>query len=76
MIREQVSTVQAGIFLDADTSQGMCTYSSKIPRESIIDVKALVTKPDKDVTSCTQSKVELKVIEIWTVNKSAPMLPF
>ena len=54
----------------------MCTYSSKIPKESIVDIKALVTIPDKEVTGCTQSKVELKVVEIWTVNKSAPMLPF
>jgi hypothetical protein len=54
----------------------MCTYASKIPKESIVDIKAFVTIADKPVTACTQSLVELKVLEIWTVNKSAPMLPF
>jgi len=54
----------------------MVTYSSKIPKESIVEVKAKVTKAEKDVESCTQSKVELSVEEIWTIDKSAPMLPF
>lgn len=54
----------------------MVTYSSKIPKESIVEVKAKVTKAEKPVEGCTQSKVELAVQEIWTVDKSASMLPF
>jgi hypothetical protein len=54
----------------------MVTYSSKIPKESIIEVKAKVIKATQEITSCTQSKVELAVMEIWTINKSSPMLPF
>jgi hypothetical protein len=54
----------------------MVTYASKIPKESILEIKALVIKAEKEVESCTQSKVELQVQEIWTVDKSAPMLPF
>jgi len=54
----------------------MVTYSSKIPKESIVEIKAKVTKAGQEITSCTQSKVELNVLEIWTLNKSSPMLPF
>jgi len=67
--------VQANLFVDDDTSKGMVTYSSKIPKESMIEIKAKVLKAEKDIESCSQSKVELQVLEIWTVNKSAPQLP-
>lgn len=53
----------------------MIDYARRIPKESIIDIKAKVTVPEKPVQGCSQ-KVELQVTEIWTVNKSAPMLPF
>jgi aspartyl-tRNA synthetase len=76
MLRDQYATVQAGLFVDDNTSKGMVTYASKIPKESIVDIKAKVTKAGQEIVSCTQSKVELTVLEIWTVNKSAPMLPF
>ena len=41
----------------------------------MIEIKAKVLKAEKDIESCSQSKVELQVLEIWTVNKSAPQLP-
>ena len=75
-LRQQTATIQAGLFVDANTSKGMVTYSGKIPKESIVEVKAKVVKAEKEVESCTQSKVELQVQEIWTVDKSSPMLPF
>jgi len=50
----------------------MVTYSSKIPKESMIEIKAKVLKAEKEIESCSQSKVELQVLEIRTVNKSAP----
>lgn len=75
MIREKYSTVQA-ILSAADTSEGMVKYAGKIPKESIIKLKVKVTKAEKPITSCTVSNLEVMVLEIWTVNKSAPMLPF
>ena len=42
-----------------ETSKGMVTYASKIPKESIIELKAKVIKTEKDIESCSQSKVEL-----------------
>lgn len=53
----------------------MIDFSKRIPKESIIDIKALVTVPEKPIQGCTQ-KVELQVREIFVVNKSAPILPF
>lgn len=54
----------------------MVNWSGKIPKESIVEVKARMVKPDKEISSCTQSNVELQVLEIWCVNRSAPVLPF
>ena len=74
-LREKYDTVQANLFAN-DTSKGMVKYAGKIPKESIIQIKAKVSKADKEVKSCTLSKIELTILEIWTVNRSAPMLPF
>ena len=81
MAREGYATVQCLMFVSdgADgsikISKGMCKYSSKIPKESIIEIVALVCVPENPITSCSQ-QVELKIKEIWTVNKSVPILPF
>lgn len=45
--------------MNDDTSKGMVTYASKIPKESIIEIKGKVLKTEKDIESCSQSKVEL-----------------
>ena len=74
--RESYATVQCVLFVDENTSKGMVTYSGKIPKESIIEIVATVTCPDKPIDGCSQSAVELAVKEIWCVNKSAPILPF
>ncbi len=60
---------------DDVVSKGMVAYSGKVPRESIIEIKAKVTVPANPVETCSQ-KVELAVQEFWVVNKSAPVLPF
>lgn len=61
--------------VDEIISKGMVSYASKVPRESIIEVKAKVTIPEKAVETCSQ-KVELQIEEFWVINKSAPILPF
>lgn len=75
IIRDQASTVQAAMFVSEILSKGMIEFARKIPKESIIDIKAIVVVPTAPVDGCTQ-KIELKVLEIWTVNRSVPMLPF
>lgn len=53
----------------------MKEYARRIPKESIIDVQAKVTIPENEVKGTSQ-KVELQIVEVWSVNKSSPMLPF
>lgn len=53
----------------------MAEYARRIPKESIVEVKATVVVPEKEVQGTSQ-KVELMITEIFTVNKSAPILPF
>lgn len=73
--REAYATVQAVLFVGETISKGMVTYSSKIPKESIIEIVATVNVPDQAIAGCSQ-QVELAVKEIFCVNKSVPYLPF
>ena len=75
VLREQFSTIQAVLAVADGISKGMVTFLAKIPKESVIDIKALVTVPEKPVQTCSQ-KAELQIKEVWVVNKSVPMLPF
>jgi aspartyl-tRNA synthetase len=75
VLREQFATIQAVAGQSEVISKGMIKYAGKIPKESIIDVKGIVTVPEKPVETCSQ-KVELLIKEIWIVNKSVPNLPF
>lgn len=73
--REAYATVQAVLFVGDTISKGMVTYASKIPRESIIEIVAKVVKPRNPIEGCS-IQYELHVEELWTVNKSLPVLPF
>jgi aspartyl/asparaginyl-tRNA synthetase len=46
VVREAFATVQAVLFVGETISKGMVTYASKLPKESIIEIVATVTKPD------------------------------
>jgi len=74
-VREGFATIQVVLAAGEGVSPGMVKYSGKIPPESIIEILALVTKPDQPIAGCTQ-QMELQIVEIWTVNKSVPILPF
>lgn len=75
VIREQFATVQSVLFVSDVISKGMIDFARRIPKESIIDIKAQVSVPEKPITTTSQ-KVELQIKEVWVVNKSVPMLPF
>ena len=61
VLRQQTSTIQAALFVggegDSAISKGMVGWSGKLPKESIVEVKAKVAKAE--VKTCTQSEVEL-----------------
>jgi len=45
VIREGWATVQAVLFVGETISKGMVTFVSKIPKESIVEIIAVVSKP-------------------------------
>ena len=53
----------------------MAEYARRITKESIVEIKAKVVIPEKEVKGCSQ-KVELIISEVWTINKAAPILSF
>ena len=53
VLREQCFTVQAVMANDDKISKHMVAWCSKVPKESIIEVKATVTVPEKPVEGCT-----------------------
>jgi len=54
VLREAYSTVQAVLSKSDSVSPGMVQFSSKIPKESIIEIKAAVTKPDSALKGVSQ----------------------
>ena len=46
VVREQFATVQAAMFVGDTVSKGMIEYARRIPKESIIDIKAKVSVPN------------------------------
>ena len=58
--RQGYATVQICLFVGENVSKGMVTFASKLPKESIIEVVASVSIPDRPITGCSQ-QVELQV---------------
>ncbi len=52
-VREQFATVQAGLFGGETVSANMIAYAKQIPKESIIEIKAKVQVPEKEIHSCS-----------------------
>jgi len=76
VLREQFADIQAVIaYKEGQVSKKMIKWVGGIPKESIVDVYAEVTKPEQPVQSCSQ-KVELLVNRIYVVSRSHPLLPF
>jgi aspartyl/asparaginyl-tRNA synthetase len=77
VLRQRTATVQAIMFADDQTvSKGMVKYASAIPKESIVDIEALLVKAKEPIASCTQADVELKVRGVWAISRAAGALPF
>jgi len=76
VLRQRTGTVQCVISTGANVSKGMVKFCSgqEIPPESIVDVEALVVKPDEP-TKCSQSDVELSIQKIFVVSGAEPRLP-
>jgi len=53
VIRQNYASIQAILAADDTISKGMVSYSSKVPKESIIEIKAKVIVPQVAVETCT-----------------------
>ena len=58
-----------------EISRGMIGWVKRVPKESIIEIKAKAVIPQDPITGPTQKEVELQVQEFWIIRKSAPTLP-
>ena len=76
VLRQRHSDIQAVAFVTKDVvSKQMVKWIDGIPKESIVDVYAVVSKPEQEIISCSQ-KVELQMRRIYVVSRSVPLLPF
>ena len=50
-------------------------FHFSIPKESIVDVQAVVKKSPEKIEACSQKDVELHIKQIWTTSQSEPVLP-
>lgn len=79
VLRFGSSTVQVVLAVDEEkktVSRGMVKYVTNLPKESIVDVKALVVKTPEKVESCTVQSIELNAVEFFCVSEAEPRLPF
>ena len=52
-MRQQFSTIQMTVAVSDKISKGMVNFTSKVPRESIIEVQATVVSPEKPIEKCS-----------------------
>lgn len=64
VIRDQIATIQV-----------YTTAKANIPVESYVEIKGLVTKPEKPVTGCTKQLLEIQAEKVSVISKSVQPLP-
>ena len=53
VLRQQLSTIQMTVEVSEQISKGMVNFTSKVPRESIVEAIATVVSPEKPIEKCT-----------------------
>jgi len=74
VLRQQCFTIQ-GICLKQNCSNQMLKFVQKIPSESVVDISGKLVKTDQEITSASQSDVEIQISECFVVSASVPVLP-
>jgi Ala-tRNA(Pro) deacylase len=59
VMRQTYATIQCIASAGDKVSKGMVNYIRKVPKESIIEIEAEVTIPEKAIEGCSQHNVEL-----------------
>ncbi|XP_014243758.1 aspartate--tRNA ligase, cytoplasmic [Cimex lectularius] len=75
VLRQQQFTVQGILAVSEKISKPMVKFVSNVSKESVVDVYAQVVTVPKQIDSCSQKLVELKVNEFWAVSAAKPQLP-
>ncbi|DAZ95228.1 TPA: hypothetical protein N0F65_003463 [Lagenidium giganteum] len=76
VLRQGIHSLQAILRESGDAPHAMVDFSKLIPKESVVDVFATVSLPDKPVRCATQKDVELDVHKLFMVSKVVAALPF
>lgn len=78
VLRSSLYTVQGVAFetKDGAVSSAMIKYIDALPNESVVDMKGVVTVPEKPVESVTQKMVEVQISELHCVCRVKQALPF
>uniref|UniRef100_A0A182NHR2 Aspartate--tRNA ligase, cytoplasmic n=1 Tax=Anopheles dirus TaxID=7168 RepID=A0A182NHR2_9DIPT len=75
VLRQQSSTVQCLLAVNERISKQMVKFSGSIPRESIIDLQALVIPVAQRIESCTEQTLELHVLQLFLLSAAKAQLP-
>eukprot|EP00916_Digyalum_oweni_P007132 GHVL01012095.1.p1 GENE.GHVL01012095.1~~GHVL01012095.1.p1 ORF type:complete len:554 (-),score=102.53 GHVL01012095.1:296-1957(-) len=76
VLRQQMSTLQAVLTKGGEKDNAMLKFVSRLPTESVVDVRGCFYKPDQPVQSCSVKNLECCVEGFFVVSKSIPELPF
>jgi aspartyl-tRNA synthetase len=75
VLRQRIESIQAVLFEGEEISRNMVKYASSLPLETVVDILAEITIPEKPIQSTTIHNLELKISEIHAVSR-ADSLPF
>ena len=75
LLRQDINTIQTLMFQGEKVPKGMIKYASSLSIESIIDIRAKVTKAATPVQSATMKNLELEIVQIHLISR-AQELPF
>ena len=76
LFRQGMYSVQGGLFVGENgATKDIVTFAGSIPKESIVDVAAIVRNSPSPIQSATQSLIELAILRVYVVSKATIMMP-
>jgi len=75
LVRQNIHTAQCVMFQGANVPKDMVKYAAGISLESIVDIRAEVTKPAEQIQAASLETLELQIQEIHVISR-AESLPF
>ena len=76
VLRQRMSSMQAVASVSETTCVDMIRFLKTISKESIVDIKGVVTAVEKPVEGCSISEYELQIVDVFCLSRSRPVLPF